>query len=433
MECGAHIGDRVDCRTNHVRYHTRASVTLHGDALHRRDMVYINIERDAHRLAGIIGAAGGNTVGSVGSWEEREELELEMENNSVSIVADGQTLKSDRCIWCGSTIQLSRSHVFPESIGGKFQPTTTCTDCNNYFGRTVEADLKKNAMFVAAIATFGLATKKEAFRHAHISDPETNHRFKIDDDGFATVVPRKLKDTSFIGTQEEVKEYFLAWIRKNRPNWPPEPLIQYIEGGSTVPFRYACEVFVNRPFRSEKAILTITNLSRELDPNFLFKISFELLNYLFFPKIAALNHYLRGFYAMNLDSSHRIQFDESMAEKVIINTTSQHVLRNTQLDQIPFKPFHGFCLRLTGSGTPFLELVFFGVLRYLFVIPPSISIPEGTLELLERSVTFELEHSEMTLANLENLRNVEQYVATNSRVDSRASELVVGGDKFFSP
>ncbi len=59
--------------------------------------------------------------------------------------------KFNRCILCLKSIPLSKEHIFPESIGGRFQARILCTSCNNNRGSNLFATIKKDMGYLEGL------------------------------------------------------------------------------------------------------------------------------------------------------------------------------------------------------------------------------------------------------------------------------------------
>lgn len=57
----------------------------------------------------------------------------------------------NRCILCLKKLPLSKEHVFPESIGGRFQALILCTPCNNNRGAQLAATIQKDSWYLAGL------------------------------------------------------------------------------------------------------------------------------------------------------------------------------------------------------------------------------------------------------------------------------------------
>ncbi len=152
-----------------------------------------------------------------------------------NIAIMGETLRSDICIWCGEKNDLTKSHLIPESLGGWFKPRISCRKCNSILGHAFEAEAFKNAFLTAAISKFGISAKKDVYRLAKITDTETGAPMSIGKDGRARPIPGKVGKSAFRGDfATDAKRYWRSWFANNRPNWPFEPMAEFLEDPASV-------------------------------------------------------------------------------------------------------------------------------------------------------------------------------------------------------
>lgn len=298
----------------------------------------------------------------------------------------GNKLVTDQCIWCDSIENLTKAHLFPKSIGGNFKPLSTCKECNEFLGAKYEKEVHNNAFITAALVATGLEEKRTAYRYGTKIDEKTGLEMTLTRDGRCKPVPVKEGEKRFIGTPEEMKAYWVAWLRKKRPNWPVEPLIEFFDDPKRTKFKYACETIVKRLEPSEKIELRI-DLPRDPHPFLIMKIVYESLTYLNFQKDDYFSQLIAKFITVDGTSKdQRILIRDEIGGLIIPNT--QNSFREfRKLEDIPFKKRHYIVMRLSKNGILYLEVNLFGQLRNFFVIG-QVSNVDIDMTLLDLAIIF---------------------------------------------
>jgi hypothetical protein len=181
-----------------------------------------------------------------------------MENSSYKdyipeLDVDGNNIVSDRCIWCGFRGELSKSHVIPESLGGWYAPLISCEKCNNYLGRQYEAEVMHNAYITAALSKLNMKTPENAYKLGKKIDPSTGVEMWLKQGGIAKPIPKKIDENTFLGSNEDAIDFWVKRLKKERPNWPAEPIIEFISDPSRKVLRYAGDEYRKDNVRKGKA------------------------------------------------------------------------------------------------------------------------------------------------------------------------------------
>jgi hypothetical protein len=133
----------------------------------------------------------------------------------------------NKCIYCLRSENLTKSHIFPEGLGGKQGPDkTVCDKCNGEFGRTVEAKVCRDFSFYRYIAQIK-SKGKQATTPASLSVMGHNLVIKkMLPGGIPSYIPPIIIDKgpprSFIQVAEspvKLKKYMAGFIKKMGINY----------------------------------------------------------------------------------------------------------------------------------------------------------------------------------------------------------------------
>ncbi len=121
----------------------------------------------------------------------------------------------DCSIWCGSKDNISKSHLIPEYLGGKFSPNISCEKCNNYLGK-FEALAKDNVFVTAAMVKLGLAKRREAYNKHTIIDEETGFEFKFNQQDIPEIIPKPIGSNGYQGSLPYLKKTWKTKLRREK-------------------------------------------------------------------------------------------------------------------------------------------------------------------------------------------------------------------------
>ncbi len=195
-----------------------------------------------------------------------------------------------RCIFCRKSGTddpenvLTADHVIPEVLGGWITINVVCRKCNNaILGAQIESSLKKNIFIATALEKLGLATPKEAYRHAELALKLQSGKTVLaqyDSNGTINVTPKKLEDGSLFIPQAQSLSVLKKQAERikrdsgnatsfdwNSFNQIPLNTLTHIEGTGLS--------FIKRP--DEGNILTISGLDQPVPHRVPSKIAFEHL------------------------------------------------------------------------------------------------------------------------------------------------------------
>jgi hypothetical protein len=332
-------------------------------------------------------------------------------------------LFSTRCIWCGSEDKLTESHLFPQSIGGRFAAYTSCGKCNSFLGQKFEQEVKKNAFLTAALVKTGVSDKREAYRHAKKTDVETGINMHITKGGHAKSIPKDLNGGKFIGTPQEIKNYIISRFKKQYPNWPVKPLEEFYDDPSRRSFTYVGIRYTKKTIQGGPGELKIEGLSRDPHPFLIFKIACEFLALNNLQNHAIIRQMMNGLIAINTrDQLNRIEFSSNIINLVQSNT-SNTFQEYRCLENIPFKDYHYIMLRLSVKLTLYVEVVFFGLLRNFLILGELKTFDDRVLPLVDEEFIFPMNRS---IGIRQRYRNLVEPIHTrwaDAAVDGRMCEL----------
>ncbi len=365
------------------------------------------------------------------SGEKKEYMEPASDNTPkqrlippVSLDGSGR-VTSPICIWCLKQIPPSRTHLFPECLGGGFFTHLSCVGCNNYLGHSVESKVLRNVFLTQGIEKLELATSREAFRHARIWDQETGLEMKIGTQGGVSPIPKPIgeADNKFVGTPEERASYFAKRAQRRNPEIDVTPLENFFKEGKTGLFSFDGYKYSTTEHPEAMAELRIEDLTRDPAPALVFKIVYEflaMLNFLEHPIIGPI-----------LDSYIKRHDSESKAPFNIHDSISDFVVSNTDvcfrtcenLREIPFKRFHHAMLRVTPSGVLWCEVGLFTHIQSWFLLTKIGSHDSKILSLLDKAFVFPFKSSEIVIIPFPSVEKREYYDWVNVKLDFKVSEL----------
>ncbi len=90
------------------------------------------------------------------------------------------------CIYCGSSPEDSKDHIFPQFMGGT-STIPACTSCNNRFGSEFEATAAVDlAPFAVVLSRGGIKSKRVIIWKKAYQD-ESGHWYDVDTDGYGSL------------------------------------------------------------------------------------------------------------------------------------------------------------------------------------------------------------------------------------------------------
>ncbi|GEM_PF-1279143 len=281
----------------------------------------------------------------------------------------GSNLVSDRCVWCFEEVELTKSHLFPESMGGRFSPFLTCNKCNNFIGQKIESTVKRNVYFTAAISACGLASKREAFRHAKIIDEESGLEFNLSDKGGAIPKPQKTEDGWFAAPKDISKKMRLSQFRKLRPNSNIGPLADFLDSTEKESLSYEGLLYSQRSIPGKNQEFKIVGLTRDPAPDFIFKIIYEFCWPLGLMYNKEIYNKMVGAIRLNrIKGDERIVINKDIHQYIFSNTFLRFESISRRFEDLPFSNWHAIILRLSKKLNIYFEIVFFGYFRSFLIL-----------------------------------------------------------------
>lgn len=273
------------------------------------------------------------------------------------------------CIYCFETDarKLSKTHVFPRTIGGRIWTDLCCCNCNSVIGHMIEGLIKDCLFFAFGIDKLRLQPKHEAFRNIKIADAETGDLlWYVGDDLHAK--PRVKPDGSVSGTKEFTTERMTKWIQENYPNWL-EHFRREMQRGAAVIDIPGERILVNEKCGDRK----ITLQGRRCFPfDLLAKIAYECMVGFGFPNVNDVCEFYKSTFGVDNKDGRTTRIDVSDAFSKRVQCFSSYILDGrTDFAQIPYKPFHSVEFRVAKSGVAYVMVNFFEVLSF------SVSICQG--------------------------------------------------------
>jgi len=133
---------------------------------------------------------------------------------------------------CHSAGTISRDHVFPESIGGRYWVDFVCRKCNSNFGTSFDKDLKQNAFVDAAVRQLGLSQRPGRPKGEKITwtspDGLSGDGARLKADGPPIIAPSTQKDGDRITDETIFREQIRSQLR--REGWSED----FVEHSLTV-------------------------------------------------------------------------------------------------------------------------------------------------------------------------------------------------------
>ena len=299
------------------------------------------------------------------------------------------------CIYCfdQNRDQLSKSHLFPQSIGGRIAARYSCHRCNNLIGTSIEGALKAHLVLAHGICSLGIQPPAKAYDRIPIRDRESKERLKHVDD--------KLMGTSKIREKNGTKMSRVA---------PPKEMRRLISNDVKKKYPEEWEQYM-REYDAGKRVLRVGNEQHEFrmetkrgEVEFEGKASVPmgLLAKIVFEAVWAFQqfdaHTIQEFHQSTIRIDREpsdgvvngIQFDQSFASRVWCIT--QDVSRGRiPLNDIAFRKYHRIDFRVTENGIAYVRVGFFGVLSYIVAFGKLETDKPSNTELLDRAIIFPVE------------------------------------------
>lgn len=268
------------------------------------------------------------------------------------------------CLYCFTSDNLSRAHLFPRSIGGKIQEKICCERCNSLIGRKIEAPLEECLFFVGGISELNLKSKDQAFKKIPIRDTENNDTLKYVD-GVLHKAAAVTETGNLTGSIKDI-------IRRGKKKFqgrPPEHLEQYMKQVRKGPgtFHVGEEEYEIK--------LDIKNTSVEYRAKVLFP--WDLLAKISYEAMWLFQQYTGDI----LQDFRKSTFEVFAIDRQISNITvaptfqkrvfcrSHSILSGeTQFHELKYRPYHRINFRVSQNGTAYILIVFFGVLPFLVAL-----------------------------------------------------------------
>jgi hypothetical protein len=277
------------------------------------------------------------------------------------------------CIYCGKK-QLSRTHVFPDNMGGKAQPLLACRQCNNMFNRYIDVPAQRYVVRCFALAQLGESrggkSKRDAFRDADIRCPVFNPdiAFQFDDTG--ALVPKiklvkgkggylpatKAKTIIPKMVEGKAKEYEMQQINDFLMN---RDVKEVVAG--------AIRVERVRP-RDLVTSVNVCGLTTNLDPRLLAKIVYEHSAVWRLHDHGVFSAFRERFLGRMSIEAHEV--DPRLSRRVVAIGNLRAV---ADFSKLKYKPFFYIYLGVSESGTTYAIVGFYGVVKYLVAVGKCVS------------------------------------------------------------
>lgn len=338
----------------------------------------------------------------------------------------GDQIVADRCVWCGESGKMSRSHLFPRMTGARFAPRITCSECNKHLGAIADKEAKKNAFLTAALVKLGIQGRREAYRHAKKFDEELDLEMHITKNGPVKPV-KKVEGNRVIGTPQELKEHMVRQFKKKRPNWPVDEIEKFYDDDKANTLKYAGMKLTKQHFDGGVHEIRIGKLARDPHPYLVFKIVYEYLAMCGMLDHSSVREMLERF--VTVDGSmpdQKIVFNESELVPRVYSNTQWAFRKARQLEEIAFTDYHSVMIGLSTHRVLHMDVVFFGVIRSTFILGrlsgfDSIILPATDCVLVDN---FD---SSFEVLRFPNVSYVDGVIASNMSADQRCWELEQAG------
>lgn len=303
---------------------------------------------------------------------------------------DSSKFALQQCVWCKSEQDISESHLIPESLGGGFKPYISCKRCNNFLGTKVEGTVSENGFLSAARSKLGIVSKKKAYGKATKVDTKTGYEITINKSGTASIIPKQLTDSQFIGSPKQISDRWVKKFERANPGKDSGPLKDFFDSDKAGPFSFGGTTHFRTRFPTKVTTAKIIQNAR-VDPIFVFKIAYEFLCTFGALSDSALISLLRGkFHVSDSEGTEKIIFDgEAITARVLTNTGIDFKDYN-RLEDIPFLPGHLLILRVSSSGVMYVKICLFGQVKVFYIVGKLDTISDELVLLLDKVVILPL-------------------------------------------
>ena len=342
--------------------------------------------------------------------------------DSIRYYGIGEKLHTDICIWCGSEEKLSESHLIQESLGVKFFTKTTCVPCNNFLGAKVESKALRNNFIAAASVKLGLKSRREAYRHGKKIDVATGAEMIITKEGKSKPIPKKISENQFRGTPEEGKTYWVAQLKKDKPDLPTEPLEEFFDDPTKTAFSYAGKKYYKKTYKDDVGQIRI-DMAKYIDPILIFKIAYEFIvlnGWHTHPMIRAT---LKQLFSVTKMQQKSLMFFSNAIDALTVNNMDSYFRTYDSLEDIPFGKYHAIIPRLSDRFIFYIDIVLFGVLRNCFILGKLDEFEERIIPLTNTGYVFPIGGANPYMETYPNFKFKDHIIWGDVSVETRLWEI----------
>jgi len=317
------------------------------------------------------------------------------------------------CLYCFSQSDITRMHLFPQVIGGRWSDYWCCAKCNSLIGQGVEGEIKKHLFFAYAIAKTELAKLDVAFEQIRITERESGERVKyVDGRLMGTARPRT--QSRRIAPPKDMRRLIIKDIKKRYPKELDRYKNEYDSGQRIIRVGNEEHVFLEE---SKRATMEFQGKGG-IPVSLLAKIAYESV-WVFgqFGRDTLQRFYKDTFRVMQDSLGHvvRVECDNSLGMRVYC---LQPNIRDgtTELDTVTFKRFHRLDFRVSERNIAYVRIEFFGVLPYIVAIGNIRRQDALNADYLDTAYFFPIDENTIHLE-----KYPEEYAGTIARNDALAS------------
>lgn len=335
-------------------------------------------------------------------------------------------LRPDCCIWCGENTVLSASHLFPKAIGGRFAPFTSCQKCNGYLGSKHERAVKDNTYLMAAMAKFNPTDRGNAYRDGEIIEDKTGVAMRINENGKAEAITRRIGESGFIGSPSQAEEFNLAQFRKKHPDLSTKLIKDFFADPHEQELVYAGETIQKEISPAGQTTMRIKMKDTFVHPNVIAKIAYEFMTYTTPPEFGErLNSRLWHLATVDPKAKERIVFADEISKRVIADYPRSFDEYRCK-EHIPFENRHYIVWRLSRTLILYLEIVLFDLMHHYFIIDRLTECEGSVLPLVDILYPFPLKSKKVIPRRYDNLHRKLDTIRADAFVHQRFEKVVAG-------
>lgn len=293
------------------------------------------------------------------------------------------------CLYCldDDASRMSKEHIFPQCIGGRFWIDNCCKSCNNLIGRTWDNEAKDAPILASGISHLGLQPPEQALGQLKKIDSETGERLHLDGDklfgSFKILNPRKRK-----GPPKQLRRSAIEDVRKRFPDYAAWYAEEIRKGSQEISL--PGEV---HEFREEQKRSTVEFTGKTGFPIALIaKIAYESMFAAGLFTVDSISEFYRTTFEVYKAGSKTTEIAVSSSFRKRLRPLYPDIWRwTTDYSTLSFKPSHSLDFRITDKGIAYIRVNFFEIVSFMVVVSEVNREDVPVKDLLEKRCSFPIE------------------------------------------